>query len=95
MGTAFDYFGARANTDFPGLDATQRRNRDLLRAAMSTQGFRNYAMEWWHYTFQPEPTPGTLYDVPVTAPEDAMPNAAIERLMQRTRATSPAPPCWC
>lgn len=68
MGTAFDYFGARANTDSPEINAAQRRNRDLLREAMAAQGFRNYAMEWWHYTFQPEPTPGTLYDVPVTAP---------------------------
>ncbi|QNN71643.1 serine hydrolase [Thermomonas carbonis] len=46
-------------------------------------------MEWWHYTFQPEPTPGTYYDVPVTAPESPMPDAAIERLMQRYEGDVP------
>ena len=83
MGTAFDFFGTRANTDSADVDAAQRANRLRLREAMLAAGFRNYPMEWWHYTFQPEPTPGTYYDVPVTAPESPMPDAAIERLMQR------------
>lgn len=65
MGTPFDFFDPRANTDHPGLSATQRRNRDLLRDAMAREGFANYPMEWWHYTFKPEPSPGTYYDVPV------------------------------
>lgn len=83
MGTAFDFFGTRANTESADVDAAQRANRLRLREAMQAAGFRNYPMEWWHYTFQPEPTPGTYYDVPVTAPESPMPDAAIERLMQR------------
>ena len=33
--------------------------------AMARHGFRNYPMEWWHYTFQPEPDAQTAYDVPV------------------------------
>lgn len=65
MGTPFDYFGERANTDFPGIDQAQRDNRERLRAAMQAAGFANYPMEWWHYTFKPEPTPGMQYDVPV------------------------------
>jgi zinc D-Ala-D-Ala dipeptidase len=65
MGTGFDYFGVRANTDAPGLTPQQRRNRALLRSAMEHGGFRNYPLEWWHYTFTPEPTPHTIYDVPV------------------------------
>jgi len=65
MGTEFDYFGARANTDSPEVSATQRGNRDRLREAMAAQGFRNYAMEWWHYTLQPEPTSLLQYDVPI------------------------------
>ncbi len=65
MGTEFDYFGARANTDSPEVNATQRRNRHRLRETMAAQGFRNYAMEWWHYTLQPEPTPLLQYDVPI------------------------------
>lgn len=65
MGTDFDYFGTLANTDSPLATATQRAHRELLKQAMERQGFRNYAMEWWHYTLQPEPTPDTIYDVPV------------------------------
>ena len=89
MGTEFDFFGTRANTDSPDVDASQRANRLRLRDAMQAAGFRNYPMEWWHYTFQPEPTPRTYYDVPVTAPESTMPDAAIERLMQRYEGDAP------
>ncbi len=89
MGTDFDFFGTRANTDSPDVDANQRANRLRLREAMQAAGFRNYPMEWWHYTFQPEPTPDTYYDVPVTAPESPMPDAAIERLMQRYEGDVP------
>ena len=83
MGTGFDFFGTRANTDSPEATAAQRANRHVLFDAMAAQGFRNYPMEWWHYTLQPEPSPHTLYDVPVTAPDMPMPQAAIDRLMQR------------
>ena len=82
MGTAFDFFGTRAHTDAPEVSAAQRANRHLLRDAMAAQGFRNYAMEWWHYTLQPEPTPGTLYDVPVTAPDGDDRASEIQRLVQ-------------
>ncbi len=82
MGTDFDYFGSRANTDAPDVDAVQRANRGQLRDAMAAEGFRNYPMEWWHYTFRPEPSPDTLYDIPVTAP-DTQREARIDALMQR------------
>jgi len=65
MGTDFDFFGTRAHTDAAGITARQRANRRLLLDAMAREGFRNYPLEWWHYTLQPEPTPHTLYDVPV------------------------------
>lgn len=65
MGTGFDYFGARANTEDAGVTPAQRRNRDLLRGAMAAGGFANYPMEWWHYTFKPEPSPQLQFDVPV------------------------------
>ncbi len=83
MGTAFDVFGTKANTDSPLANGAQRDNRHFLRDAMAAQGFSNYPMEWWHFTFQPEPTPGLLYDVPITAPEEPMPYAQLDRLMQR------------
>ncbi len=65
MGTDFDFFGRRANTRSPDLTPAQHRNRELLLRAMARGGFRNYPMEWWHYTLSPEPTPHTIYDVPV------------------------------
>ncbi len=65
MGTGFDFFDPLAHTDAAGIDAAQRANRQRLVRAMATQGFANYPLEWWHYTFQPEPTPDTAYDVPV------------------------------
>ena len=65
MGTDFDYFGTLANTDSPEASAAQHAHREVLKRAMEREGFRNYAMEWWHYTLNPEPTPDTIYDVPV------------------------------
>lgn len=65
MGTDFDLFGPRANTDSPLATPQQRANRALLRTAMEAQGFRNYPMEWWHYTLTPEPSPTRMFDVPI------------------------------
>ena len=65
MGTDFDFFDPRAHTASPAVTPLQRRNREHLRSAMAREGFRNYPLEWWHYTHVPEPEPGLLYDVPV------------------------------
>lgn len=65
MGTGFDRFDPLAHTDSPDITARQRDNRRLLLDAMGAEGFANYPMEWWHYTFRPEPTPDTAYDFPV------------------------------
>jgi CubicO group peptidase (beta-lactamase class C family) len=46
-------------------------------------------MEWWHFTFRPEPTPGTRYDVPVTHSEERMPQLQIDRLMQAYEGDAP------
>ncbi|AWV07080.1 M15 family metallopeptidase [Marilutibacter maris] len=65
MGTPFDFFDPRANTDSPQASPQQRGNRDRLRAAMERHGFRNYPQEWWHYTLDPEPSKRIHYDVPI------------------------------
>jgi D-alanyl-D-alanine dipeptidase len=65
MGTQFDYFDTLANTDSPKATAAQRANRERLVEAMAAGGFRNYPMEWWHFTLYPEPSPGVAFDVPV------------------------------
>ncbi|MBN8431984.1 DUF1343 domain-containing protein [Microbulbifer salipaludis] len=33
---------------------------------MAAESFVNYAQEWWHYTYKPEPYPDTYFDVPVS-----------------------------
>ena len=65
MGTDFDLFDASANTDSPLVSDAQRANRQLLLQAMARHGFQNYPMEWWHYSFKPEPDAQTAYDVPI------------------------------
>lgn len=65
MGTDFDFFGARAHTDTAGITAQQRANRRVLFDAMAREGFRNYPLEWWHYTLHMEPAPQVIFDVPV------------------------------
>lgn len=73
MGTAFDFFGEEANTDSPRATPAQRANRSLLVEAMAAAGFRNYPMEWWHFSYRPEPTPRVIYDIPVDAPGTPVP----------------------
>jgi D-alanyl-D-alanine dipeptidase len=65
MGTPFDFFDPSANTEAPGITDAQRANRKRLVEAMRAAGFRNYPMEWWHFTLDPEPAPGVAYDIPV------------------------------
>ena len=67
MGTSFDCFDKKANTAAFGLSEEERENRDLLVEAMQARGFSNYKMEWWHFTFQPEPYPDTYFDFPITS----------------------------
>lgn len=65
MGTDFDLFDPSAHTDSAQASAAQHANRQRLLQAMAAEGFANYPMEWWHFTFRPEPTPDTAYDFPV------------------------------
>jgi D-alanyl-D-alanine dipeptidase len=65
MGTAFDFFDPRAHTGDPGIDATQRANRQHLLRAMAEEGFVNYPQEWWHYSLPSAAAADTIYDVPV------------------------------
>lgn len=65
MGTEFDFFGAQANTDYPKLTDNQRQNRKQLLKAMKEQGFENYPMEWWHYTWKAGVLPDQAYSFPI------------------------------
>ncbi len=51
MGTAFDCFDPKANTDSSLATPAQRKNRGLLRRIMESSGFKNYPAEWWHFSY--------------------------------------------
>ena len=62
MGSAFDYFDDLSNTESPKVTNQQKINRLILRELMEKQGFKNFAQEWWHYSFKPEPYPEQYFD---------------------------------
>jgi zinc D-Ala-D-Ala dipeptidase len=65
MGTGYDCFDPLANTLDPRVTGAPLANRLLLKDAMTAAGFRNYELEWWHYTLNGEPYPDTYFDFPV------------------------------
>jgi D-alanyl-D-alanine dipeptidase len=65
MGTNFDCFDVKANTAAQGLSQEEQDNRALLVDAMKVRGFKNYPLEWWHFTLEPEPYPDTIFDFPI------------------------------
>jgi len=52
MPSGYDEFTPRAAANYEGGTATQRRLRDLLKNAMTAEGFLVYAEEWWHFDFK-------------------------------------------
>jgi D-alanyl-D-alanine dipeptidase len=51
MGTAFDCFDTKSNTASPLVTQDQRKSRMLLKGIMEATGFKNYAGEWWHFSY--------------------------------------------
>lgn len=65
MGTGYDCSDAKAHTASRAITPQQRRWRETLLAAMSSAGFKNYRLEWWHFSL-----PGIArasYDFPIVA----------------------------
>lgn len=52
MPSAYDEFTERAHPDYSGGSTEARQARDLLRAAMESEGFKVYENEWWHFDYQ-------------------------------------------
>ncbi len=67
MGTAFDCFDVLTHTRHKGITGEARKNRQLLQRLMKQQGFKNYHMEWWHFTYHKKATPRVYYDFPIAA----------------------------
>jgi D-alanyl-D-alanine dipeptidase len=62
MGTGFDCFHELSHTENGNIGQRQKINRLLLKSLMEKHGFKNYDMEWWHYTLKNEPYPDTYFD---------------------------------
>jgi D-alanyl-D-alanine dipeptidase len=62
MGTGYDCFDARANTQSPNIPPAARAHRLLLRAVLHRWGLINYPKEWWHFTLAGEPHRHEAFD---------------------------------
>jgi zinc D-Ala-D-Ala dipeptidase len=65
MGTGFDCFHELSHTANSNISHQQKINRLLLKSLMEKHGFKNYDMEWWHFTLKNEPYPDTYFDFPI------------------------------
>jgi len=52
MGTAYDFFGKQAHTDYLQLPAAVLKNRQLLQKVMEEAGFGGIRTEWWHFSYR-------------------------------------------
>ena len=52
MPSSYDEFSERASPRYTGGTKKQRRWRDLLRAAMESEGFTVDKGEWWHFDYR-------------------------------------------
>jgi D-alanyl-D-alanine dipeptidase len=52
MTSGYDEMTERSHINYTGGSEEQRRLRDLLRAAMESEGFAVYEPEWWHYDYK-------------------------------------------
>jgi len=51
MGTTLTDFGEKVHTDSDLIIKKQKENRRILYNAMTSVGFVNYPLEWWHYSY--------------------------------------------
>jgi D-alanyl-D-alanine dipeptidase len=65
MGTPFDTFGDAAHT--ANAAGAVKQSREHFVEVMASEGFTNYPMEWWHFSYiVEEPVPFDLVIVPLT-----------------------------
>ncbi len=67
MGSPFDLFSEVSHPDYTGISEEQYENRMILRRVMLRNGFRPIDCEWWHFSLENEPYPGTYFAFPVSA----------------------------
>lgn len=52
MPSGYDEMSERAYADYAGGTVEERRQRDLLRREMESEGFQVYPWEWWHFDYK-------------------------------------------
>ncbi|HZS59264.1 MAG TPA: subclass B3 metallo-beta-lactamase [Gemmatimonadaceae bacterium] len=52
MPGTYDEMSPRSYPDYPGGTSLQRWHRELLRAAMESEGYKVYEAEWWHFDYK-------------------------------------------
>jgi D-alanyl-D-alanine dipeptidase len=52
MPGVYDEMSERSYPDYPGGTSLARWHREVLRAAMESQGFQVFDVEWWHFDFR-------------------------------------------
>ncbi len=70
MGGDYDLMDVISHHEAKGITEAEARNRRLLRSIMESSGFLSYDCEWWHYSLEKEPYPGTYFDFPITMDSD-------------------------
>ena len=65
MGGTFDLFSEISHYKYPKISDEQKRNREILRNAMVTAGFKGIYSEWWHFTLKDEPYKDTYFNFDV------------------------------
>jgi D-alanyl-D-alanine dipeptidase len=51
MGSEIDAFLSKSSFDSHRISKAARKNRRLLKKVMEAQGFVNYPLEWWHWSY--------------------------------------------
>ena len=64
MGTSFDCFDPKANTESSSATPDQKESRAVFKRIMKEAGFDGYAAEWWHFSFRGAKDKGA-YDFPI------------------------------
>jgi D-alanyl-D-alanine dipeptidase len=62
MGSSFDLFDGASMTIKQLVSDQVMKHRKLLLHTMVGCGFRNYELEWWHYTLINEPFPKEYFN---------------------------------
>lgn len=65
MGSSFDLFHEVSHHDSPLVNKNATEKRNFLRRTMLQNGFKEFSTEWWHYTLEKEPFPGTYFNFPI------------------------------